>query len=131
MARLVLLLLALVLASGLVAAPVPKPKAVKKKEVKVPHVGTWDMAWKGGKGRVTFHAEGGYELHGWAGSQTWLGRWEMRAGKLWVEEWQPRNDGMPPAPITWEIELDATGLAGKVDGEAKPSFGLTVPKPDA
>lgn len=131
MSRFVLLLVAFVFGLHSSGAPVPLPKKEKTKEVPVSHVGTWDMAWKGGKGRVTFHKEGGYELHGWAGTQTWFGRWEMRKGKLWVEEWQPRNDGMPPSPITWEIELDPTGMAGKVDGETVPTFKLTVPKPDA
>ena len=130
MSRTALLFLLLALCScGISAAPVPLPKQKKEVEAVTPHVGTWDMAWKGGTGRTTFHKEGGYQCR-WNGDD-WQGSWVLKGGVLTVTEWIVPMNGQPPRPSSWSVTLDATKLAGSVDGEQAPSFRLTVPKPDA
>jgi hypothetical protein len=88
------------------------------------------MKWDAGDGDVVFQKDGTYWCH-WSGSQ-WLGSWKIENGKLIVIEGKVQDDpdSTPQNPITWEIVLDKTGMAGEgniLGNERKFPFKLTRP----
>ena len=105
----------------------PSPKALSLAEA---IIGSWDMTWLGdGPLPCTFHPRGGFSCfyHGtW-----WRGEWSVSPDgkKLTISEWVPRNgnQGPPPDPFTWSVDMEAGKLQGKMvvgDGEVK----LVAPK---
>lgn len=100
------------------------------------------MAWGNGQGDVVLTldrpggAEGGYWCL-WSGQQ-WVGGWRLEGRRLIVTEGRvpDRPDGVPETPITWTVDLDATGRAGVLrhggeDGTFRLTEALPPPMPAA
>lgn len=100
------------------ATTAPAPFKTKAPAAKSPAlVGSWNIAWGVGRGTVVFRPDGGYECQ-WYGSQ-WTGAWSITNGFLTVQE----GSGQAAPTLLWNVELDASGLAGTMNGGGR--FALT------
>jgi hypothetical protein len=116
MSRPLAIVIAIVIAACLRAAPLPFPKPAKPADL----LGRYDVTWRGGEWFVTLHAGGVFESVPVGGSP-WLGTWRAEGGELIVSE-SPApglGDVWPPErwQCEWSVKLPA-GPEGSAWGEA-------------
>ena len=118
-------------------APVPARKAPRraaaapKAAAASTVVGVWDMKWGEGSYRTVFEAYGAYSCIYM--DHLWVGRWKQEGSKLKVWEWMVGSQPWDPErdePL-WTVELDASGMKGKVNNSDHFPFELRTLKPDA
>ncbi len=117
--------------------PTPKPLPEKKptpKKAMAPHVGTWDMEWRGVTMPAGFREDGSYWCS-WHG-RLWLGTWTYDGnGNVEVTEYQTEEDPTvaPSQYLTWSCKLnqDLTGVLSDGGTDTGSVIKLTPPKPKA
>ncbi len=109
-------------------APIPLPKAPKKKDKKAAPdfwEGPWHMTWGGSKWHVMLRPSGDYVCISPGGGSVWRGAWSIDAdGRLCVEERQ-EDSPVGSDPYRWRAAWDGEGLSGKCL-EPESSAGVTI-----